>query len=74
MTVRGSLQPATPHLEDFRVLVVDTHPLVPTGSAVLVALNRLVERLAKAGTKIVRASPLLPALADSARLAAKSAC
>jgi len=35
-------------LRDFRVLVIDTHPLVPTGSAVNGAIYRLAERLKKA--------------------------
>jgi amidase len=55
-------------LKSFRVLVIDTHPLIPTGSAVQAALDRLSERLARAGVKLAHASPLLPDLADSARL------
>jgi amidase len=55
-------------LASFRVLVVDTHPLAPTSAAVKAALARLSERLAKAGVKIAHASPLLPDLAESARL------
>jgi amidase len=60
--------PRQQKLKDFRVLVLDAHPLVPTGSVVLRALNQLAERLAKAGTRIARANPLLPSLADSARV------
>jgi amidase len=55
-------------LENFRVLVIDAHPLGPTASVVRAALDRLSERLARAGVKIARASPLLPDLAESARL------
>jgi amidase len=55
-------------LKSFRVLVIDTHPLMPTGSAVRAALDRLSERLARAGVKVAHSSPLLPDLADSARL------
>jgi amidase len=55
-------------LKSFRVLVIDTHPLVPTGSAVRAALNRLSDRLARTGVKVAHASPLVPDLADSARL------
>ena len=36
-------------LKGFRVLVIDTHPLIPTASSVRTALGRLAERLAKAG-------------------------
>ena len=46
--------------KNFRVLVIDTHPLRPTASAVRTALGRLSERLAHAGVKVARASPLLP--------------
>jgi len=55
-------------LEDFRVLVLDTHPLLPTAASLRTALDRLAGRLVKAGAKVGRASPLLPNLADSARL------
>jgi amidase len=62
--------PAARHtaLEKFRVLVLDTHPLIPTSSTVRTALNQFYERLAKAGTKVTRESPQLPDLAASARL------
>ena len=62
--------PAPRHddLKHFRVLVVDAHPLGPTASSVRVALGRLSERLGRAGVAIAHESPLLPDLADSARL------
>ncbi|MDE2372859.1 MAG: amidase [Hyphomicrobiales bacterium] len=62
--------PAPRHTEfrDFRALVIDTHPLLPTAATVRHALDRLAQRLVKAGIKIGRESPLLPDLADSARL------
>jgi amidase len=60
--------PRHANLSDFRVLVIDTHPLVPTGSAVRGAIVRLSERLTKASVKVACASPLLPDLADCARL------
>ena len=65
--------PAARHdsLRDFRVLVIDTHPLVPTDSAVRAAIGRLAERLGKAGAKVARSSALLPNLAESARLYVK---
>jgi amidase len=66
---RLALPPARhEHLSAFRVLVIDTHPLVPTGSAVRGAIVRLSEQLKKAGAKLAFASPLLPDLADSAQL------
>jgi amidase len=62
--------PAARHdnLQDFRVLVIDQHPLLPTQTAVRTALNRLAQNLAKAGAKVSHESPLLPDLAASARL------
>ena len=50
------------------MLVVDEHPLLPTDAGVRSALDRLAQRLVKAGAKVARASPLLPDLAESARL------
>jgi amidase len=55
-------------LDSFRVLVIDTHPLMPTNNAVRTAIGRLSKRLAKSGVKIGHGSALLPSLADSARL------
>jgi amidase len=62
--------PAPRHidLKDFRILVIDTHPLMPTGDAVRSAIGRLADRLAKSGARVARASASLPDLADSARL------
>lgn len=62
--------PAPRHteLKSFRVLIVDTHPLLPTATSVRTALDQLAQRLAKAGVKVGRESPLLPDLAESARL------
>ena len=55
-------------LRRFRILVIDTHPLIPSGTAVRNALNGLSERLAKLGGKLAHASPLLPDLSESTRL------
>jgi len=55
-------------LKDFRVLVVDEHPLLPTDAGVRSALDRLAQKLVKAGAKVARSSPLVPDLAASARL------
>jgi amidase len=56
------------NLSSFRVLVIDTHPLMPTDSTVHAAIDRLSERLAKAGAIVARSSPSLPSLSESARL------
>lgn len=55
-------------LGDFRVLVLDQHPLVPTSEAVRSALQRLCDALEGAGCRIARTSPLLPDLARVASL------
>ena len=62
--------PAPRHdqLRNFRILVIDTHPLMPTGDAVRSAIRRLADRLGKAGARVARSSASLPDLAESARL------
>lgn len=62
--------PAARHerLADYRVLIVDTHPLIPTAASVQAAIADLRDRLIHAGTHVADASPLLPDLADAARL------
>lgn len=62
--------PAPRHerLSDFRVLVLDTHPLLPTDSAVRLAIGSLAERLGGAGVRVTQESELLPDLEDGARL------
>ncbi|KYH00151.1 amidase [Bradyrhizobium sp. DOA1] len=60
--------PRQDRLRDFRILVIDTHPLMPTGDAVRSAIGRLADRLDKSGARIARSSTSLPDLADSARL------
>ncbi len=60
--------PRRTRLQDFRVLVVATDPVLPTNRAVRGAIERLADNLAKAGASIVRESPLLPDFAASSRL------
>ncbi|WP_051382634.1 amidase [Bradyrhizobium sp. Tv2a-2] len=62
--------PAPRHadLRSFRVLVVDTHPLMPTDHAVRTAIGNLAQRLAGLGVTVAHNSASLPSLADSARL------
>ena len=50
-------------LADYRVLVIDTHPLFPTAKSVSAALNTLVDALAKAGCKVTRPDRTMPSLA-----------
>ncbi|MDD1533333.1 MULTISPECIES: amidase [unclassified Bradyrhizobium] len=62
--------PAARHhsLRDFRVLVIDSHPLLPTDGDVRGAIDRLATDLAKAGTKIARESGQLPDFTEASRL------
>ena len=65
----GSLPvPRHDELRAYSVLVIDDHPSLPTAASVRTALDRFAQRLVKAGVKVAHASPLLPDLADSARL------
>lgn len=62
--------PAARHarIKGFRILVLDTHPLMPTAASVRGAIESLAKTLAKSGARIARTSPLLPDLAGAARL------
>ncbi|MBF6454857.1 amidase [Nocardia cyriacigeorgica] len=53
-------------LSDFRVLVLDEHPLIPTGTAVREGVRRVADALVDAGARVERHSVLLPDLAESA--------
>jgi amidase len=55
-------------LDDYRVLVIDEHPLAPTAPEIQGALNGLAERVAKAGASVGRKSDALPDLAEAARV------
>lgn len=49
-------------LKDYRVLIVDRHPQVPTDAAVRDAIEALALQLEQAGCRVARSSPLLPSL------------
>jgi amidase len=55
-------------LGDFRVLVLDKHPLCPTASNVTAALERLAGRLEETGCMVLRESQKLPDLALTSRI------
>jgi amidase len=55
-------------LSDFRALVLDEHPLLPTGSAVRAGVNRVADALVEGGARVERHTPLLPDLAEAATL------
>ncbi len=50
------------HLKDFRVLVLEKHPLLPLSSEVGAAIQRYADDLRGAGATVVDTSPLLPDL------------
>lgn len=49
-------------LKDYRVLIVDRHPQVPTDAAVLGAIETLATQLEQTGCRVARHSALLPNL------------
>ncbi|MFJ9471240.1 amidase [Streptomyces caniferus] len=55
-------------LSDFRVLVLDEHPFLPTASAVRAGVNRVADALVDGGARVERHTPLLPDLAEAATL------
>ncbi|RKN22195.1 amidase [Micromonospora musae] len=55
-------------LADYRVLVLDSHPAIPTSTEVAAAIDGLAEKLAAAGARVERHSPLLPDQTEAARL------
>jgi amidase len=62
--------PASRHndLKDFRILVIDSHPLMPTASSVRSAIDKLAGQLDKAGAKVSRESALMPDIGNASRL------
>jgi amidase len=59
--------PRHDRLTEFRVLVIDTHPLCPTANSVRAALDSLADRLAKRGCTTSRSNSLMPDLARTTR-------
>ncbi|WP_405021368.1 amidase [Kitasatospora sp. NBC_00070] len=55
-------------LRDFRVLVIEDHPLIATGSAVRAGVNRVADALTDGGARVERHSALLPDLREAAML------
>jgi amidase len=60
--------PRHERLRDFRILVVGEQPLLPTGSAVREAMERLADGLAKAGATVGRHAPGLPDLTEATKI------
>jgi amidase len=59
----GLLPARGAELADFRVLILDTHPLAGADAEVLAPLRALAERLEGLGADVARGTPLLPDLA-----------
>jgi amidase len=55
-------------LKDFRVLLIDSDPVMPTCKTVRMAIETLAANLSRAGVTVTRESPLLPDFAASSRL------
>jgi amidase len=60
--------PRHDQLRNFRVLLIDTDPVLPTAASVRSAMDTLAANLGKAGINVMRESPLLPDFAASTRL------
>jgi amidase len=60
--------PRHDRLADFRVLVLDAHPMAKVDTEIVAALHGLADRLEDAGARVDRHSDLLPDLADAQML------
>ena len=60
--------PRHSELKNFRVLLIDSDPVMPTSASVRMAIEKLAANLGKAGLIVTRASPLWPDFAASSRL------
>src|SRR5579871_2964468 len=56
------------NLKDFRILLIDSDPVLPTDTDVRAGIEKLAANLAKVGVTVTRQSPLLPDFATSSRL------
>jgi amidase len=66
---RLTLPPARHNaLKDFRVLAVNSDPVLPPNEEVRAAIEKFVANLAKAGVNVARQSPLLPNFSETTRL------
>jgi amidase len=60
--------PRLDKVADCRVIIIDSHPLVPTAASVRGAIADVRDKLARAGARVAESSPLLPDLGDATRL------
>lgn len=61
-------EPRHAALQDYRVLVIDEHPLVPTRQEIRDAVSRFANKLERVGVKLARSSNLVPDLARAGRV------
>ncbi len=55
-------------LKDFRLLVIDGHPLLPASAEIRGAIDKLAGQLTRAGASVARESPLFPDFGEASRL------
>lgn len=55
-------------LKDFRLLVIDGHPLLPANAEIRGAIDKLAGQLTRAGASVARESPLFPDFGEASRL------
>jgi amidase len=60
--------PRHAQLRGFRVLLIDSDPLLPTDKDVRAGIERLADHLGKSGVSVARKSPLWPDFAAASRL------
>jgi amidase len=65
------LPPRHASLSDYRVFVLDHHPIARADNDVLAALNAAADQLVRAGASVSRASGMLPDLRETHRLYVK---
>ncbi len=61
-------EPRHAELRDYRVLIVDQHPLVPTRQEIRGAVLACADRLEALGVKVAHSSDLVPDLAEAGRV------
>lgn len=62
------LPPRHVDLADYRILVIDTHPLIPTATSLRNHIDEFARRIAQAGARVTRNTPLMPDQTEAARL------
>jgi amidase len=60
--------PRHAELKSFRVLVIDSDPILPANKEMRAAIEKLADNLAKSRVSVARKSPLWPDFAESSRL------